>query len=587
MLDEFELPSAIRGLALDWIDDAILITDARLQLPGPRILYANPAFLAMTGYPASELSGDTPRLLQGPETDQRELDRLRHALERGQECTGGFINHRRDGEPFVQQWRIRPVHDDHGAVTHFVAISRDVTHSRRRDRRQRELEALARVQREVATGGLEIDTVRQKVADVVLNISGAESAVVEEPDAGDMVYRAVAGDAAGHLGTRVPIDRSLSGICYRELRPIVCADTALDDRVATEPARAVGFRSGVLVPLCQGYRCFGVIKAYSSTVDRFSTAERDLLQLASGVLATALESAHTFRDELHRRAALVDALPLMIAYIDRDGCFREVNSTCERWFGLPHDRLLGRELRTILGEDGFAAIEPYMAAALKGESVHFQTRGSFRSGEQQYIEGDYTPDRDSRGRIRGFYAVVRDVTGLQTLYVDYLTKVGNRRQLEEKGGGLIASAQRYGRPLSLIMMDVDHFKAINDRHGHQAGDTVLKQLGEILGAAVRTADLLARWGGEEFAIVAPETGEVDAAALAERIRARIAARDFAPVGHVTMSFGAAALTGPEDDMQALHARADRALYEAKHRGRNRVVVWGATTAVSSADTDAG
>ncbi len=129
--------------------------------------------------------------------------------------------------------------------------------------------------------------------------------------------------------------------------------------------------------------------------------------------------------------------------------------------------------------------------------------------------------------MRGFYAVVRDVTGLQTLFVDYLTKIGNRRQLEEKGAGLIEAARRYGRPLSLIMMDIDHFKAINDRHGHQAGDAVLTQMAELLHAEVRTADLLARWGGEEFAVMAPETDGAAAATLAERIRTRIAARERA------------------------------------------------------------
>ena len=558
---------------LEQIHDAVVITDTCLDPPGPRIVYVNPAFADMTGYATGELLGQTPRLLQGPDTDREQLDRLRRALESGDECTGEVVNYRRDGRPFQLQWRVIPIRDDSGRLTHFVAITRDVTSARKRERRHGELEALARVQGELATGGLDIDTVRQKVADLALSISGAESAVVEEPDGGEMVYRAVAGQAAAHLGTRVPIDHSLSGVCYRELRAIICEDSARDDRVATEPARAVGFRSGVLIPLCHGYRCFGVIKVYSGTTNCFSSAERDLLQLASGMLAAALESAHAWRSERDRRAALVDALPIMIAYIDRDGCFREVNTACERWFGLPRKRIVGHALSAVLDEEGFAAIEPYMNAALKGETVHFQTQAVFRSGDQQYVEGDYTPDRDYRGRVRGFYAVVRDVTGLQTLYVDYLTKIGNRRQLEEKGAGLIESARRYGRPLSLIMMDVDHFKAVNDHYGHQAGDAVLRELGALLGREARAADLLARWGGEEFAIVAPETTSADAATFAERIRARIDGHDFSAVPHVTMSFGVAELEGTDDDINALQGRADQALYAAKRTGRNRVVNW--------------
>jgi len=561
--------------ALDRVDDAVLITDGRTESPGPRIVYANRAFREMTGYPADELLGRTPAVLQGPETRAADVERVDRALAAGQAYRGEMTGRRRNGEALPLHWRIEPVRDGDGRLSHFIAVARDVTLERRYERRLNELEVLVRVQREVAAGGLDLDTVRQRVVRAALEVSGADGAAIEEPDGDEMVYRAVAGKAAGHAGTRLPIDGSLSGTCYRELRSIFCDDTAEDARAAVQATRAVGFRSGVLVPLCRGYRCFGVLKVYAQAPGRFSAVEQHLLELASGVLAASLESAHTYHAEVDRRERLIDALPMLIAYVDRDGRYREINAASERWFGLARAQLVGREMRDALGEHGYAAIEPYVNAALRGESVHFQTQTTFRSGDEHYLEGDYIPDLDGRGRVRGFYAAVRDVTGLQTLYTDYLTRLSNRRRLEEQGAILIEAARRYGRPLSLVMIDVDYFKSINDALGHLAGDGVLMELARVLEGEVRAADVLARWGGEEFVVLAPETTEAEAAAFAERIRARVAEHGFAPAESVTLSIGLAELAGPEEDMASLYERADRALYRAKRAGRNRVIRHGA------------
>lgn len=567
-----DLPARFAAAALDRVGDAVLITEACPDAPGPRIVYANRAFSDMTGYADDELVGATPRILQGPNTDRGVLDRLRAALEGGECFSGELVNYRRDGSEFQLELALAPLRDAQGCVTHFVASMRDITLPRQHRRRRTELEALARVQRDLAgAGGLNLDAVRQRIAEAAMEATGADGAVVEEPEGGDLVYRAVAGSAAGHLGLRIPKGDSLSGACYRELRVIVCHDTARDERVAAEAARAVGFASGVLVPLVQGYRCFGVLKVFAAEPGRFGHRERDFLELASGMLAGALETAHTYHAEVSRRGLLLDSLPMLVAYVDRDGRYREVNAAYERWFGVTQERLVGREMRCVLGEDGYAPIEPYVNAVLRGEAVHYETSVTAPSGDVRYLQGDYTPDLDRNGRQRGFFAVARDVTGLQTLYTDYLTEIHNRRKLEEQGATLIEAARRYGRPLSLVMMDVDHFKSINDDHGHPAGDAVLRMLARVLQDEVRAADLLARWGGEEFAIVAPETTEADAAAFAERIRARIAGHEFVPVGPVTASFGVATLDTGAEDMGALQARADAALYRAKRAGRNRVV----------------
>jgi diguanylate cyclase (GGDEF)-like protein len=159
-------------------------------------------------------------------------------------------------------------------------------------------------------------------------------------------------------------------------------------------------------------------------------------------------------------------------------------------------------------------------------------------------------------------------------HIDGLTRLLNRHRLDEDLAAECRRSARYGRPLSVIMMDVDHFKTFNDAHGHPAGDLVLQNVAEVLRLNVRATDSAYRYGGEEFLVVLRETDEAGAGMLAERLRAameRTLARQPAGRG-VTASFGVAqygesrALPGP------LVEAADRALYRAKHAGRNRVVV---------------
>jgi len=153
--------------------------------------------------------------------------------------------------------------------------------------------------------------------------------------------------------------------------------------------------------------------------------------------------------------------------------------------------------------------------------------------------------------------------------LDPLTRAINRRKLAEVLADEAARADRYGAPLSVVLLDIDHFKAINDTHGHEAGDTVLVELAGRLRATLRQVDRLARFGGEEFVVVAPGVGLEATAELAERLRQAVADKDFATAGRVTASFGVAERAPGEDPERAL-GRADKALYRAKNSGRNRV-----------------
>jgi diguanylate cyclase (GGDEF)-like protein len=156
----------------------------------------------------------------------------------------------------------------------------------------------------------------------------------------------------------------------------------------------------------------------------------------------------------------------------------------------------------------------------------------------------------------------------QLSLADPLTGVGNRRAFDEAVAEELARARRTGAPLGLVMLDVDHFKRFNDRHGHQAGDDVLVAVARVLGEVARAEDRACRVGGEEFAILLPGADETASAAVAERIRAGVASA--AAAEPITVSLGVAATRG-EHDAAALFAQADGRLYAAKEAGRNRVV----------------
>jgi diguanylate cyclase (GGDEF)-like protein len=152
--------------------------------------------------------------------------------------------------------------------------------------------------------------------------------------------------------------------------------------------------------------------------------------------------------------------------------------------------------------------------------------------------------------------------------------VYNHRTFQERLAQEIARAHRYSHPLSLLMIDVDHFKMYNDTHGHPQGDTVLQALARLLREMSRTSDTVARYGGEEFAIILPETDSVSAQKIGERLREQVERHPFPgqelmPGGTLTISIGVAThvCAGSKD---ALLQAADAALYTAKHKGRNRV-----------------
>jgi two-component system, cell cycle response regulator len=164
----------------------------------------------------------------------------------------------------------------------------------------------------------------------------------------------------------------------------------------------------------------------------------------------------------------------------------------------------------------------------------------------------------------------------QLAVTDGLTGLYNHRHFHERLSLEVERSQRSGLPLSLLMLDVDHFKQFNDQFGHPAGDEVLRQLARVLADTRRANDVVARYGGEEFAVILVDTAKFTAAKVAERIRERVAGHDFTEAaqraGRIGVSIGVATFPDDGSDAEALVRAADAALYTAKRAGRNRVVL---------------
>ncbi|MCL4322155.1 MAG: diguanylate cyclase [Deltaproteobacteria bacterium] len=267
------------------------------------------------------------------------------------------------------------------------------------------------------------------------------------------------------------------------------------------------------------------------------------------------------------------------------------NPAAVECFGYPEKELYDMYVWDLFGEKDKPIIKANIERRLKGEQFYFEyTFHTFtKKGEEKYILF-HVQTIVYQGRFVAL-AIFFDITAKvlseresekEKLYfqelseTDHLTGIFNRRKLEKSLGEYVKLALRYNRPLSLIMFDIDHFKAMNDSYGHQIGDNVLIELANLVKNNLRETDFFARFGGEEFIILMPETDLAYAKAKAESLRRLIEKNIFKYIYRLTCSFGVVEygekdnLGNTQDIIGSLIKRVDNALYRAKENGRNRV-----------------
>jgi diguanylate cyclase (GGDEF)-like protein len=298
---------------------------------------------------------------------------------------------------------------------------------------------------------------------------------------------------------------------------------------------------------------------------------------------------------------LMEMLAIPVFVLDATSRVMIWNRACERLTGVPSSEVIGtrehwrsffdQERPTLadqlIRERGgdVAQLHPH-PGSIHAPGAHLSAESWCdmpRVGKRRYLATDASPIFDERGKLSAVVQTLRDMTeekqaqlALEQLATrDGLTGLANRRCFDETLHAEWARALRQRQPLSLLMVDVDNFKAYNDANGHLGGDECLKRIATAVSSEMRANDLVARYGGEEFAVILPNQSLKGAAVVAERIRTRVeqlqVPNRMAPSEHVTVSIGAAtALASPENSASDLVAIADAALYRAKHMGRNRI-----------------
>ena len=554
----------------------------------------NPAFTSITGYTPSETIGRNPRLLMSPRQGDPFFRQIYDALVRHSVWSGELWVRRKNGEDFPGLATISAVRGDAGEIANYVGVFSDLSEQKRY---QEEVHVIRRK----LEGQEDLNRLMLDTLPVIASIKDANGR-----------YVVVNERAAEFCGF------SRQDLIGRNDYEIFSAEAAEQLRAGDGPT---GSRQS----------CVQEIRVSHRGAERYLLSNKQAVTINGEHYVIGASVDITERKQAEQRAGDEREILSMVARI-RD--LPEIlDAICVRMERHLHG---GKASIMILGDDGIRlrmgaapGLPPAYLNAIEGLEIGPQAGscGTAVYSRQPTIAEDIATDtrwaayRDlaldhglracwsfpifsSEGKVLGAFALyyrsprrptqheldlVDEVTHLasialeraqatEQLYrmatIDMLTNIANRQQLLATCQREIARAQRSKHPLSLCMIDIDHFKSFNDNYGHAVGDTVLKGVAALLVKALRKVDTCGRYGGEEFVALLPETDSPASLQVVERVRATIAQASFA-VGNaldlrVTVSIGLCAMS-QDETLEQLLIRADSALYEAKRSGRNRVV----------------
>lgn len=278
--------------------------------------------------------------------------------------------------------------------------------------------------------------------------------------------------------------------------------------------------------------------------------------------------------------------PIGMAIVSLNGHFTQVNEALANILGYTIKQLQKKTFQQITHPDDLQSDLLQFEQLRDGLIKNYQMEKRYihKKGNLIWVLLSVSVVRDAADKALYFISQVQDITERKFLMdklslqarLDYLTNLSNRRHFMEQADAELQRSRRYKTPLALLMIDIDHFKSINDNYRHKVGDLVLQKLSTMLVDSLRQVDVLGRIGGEEFAILLPESKLENAVEVAERLRVQVAntklALENGEIIRFTVSIGVALLDKPDIDLDALFSSADEALYQAKNTGRNRVCV---------------
>lgn len=283
---------------------------------------------------------------------------------------------------------------------------------------------------------------------------------------------------------------------------------------------------------------------------------------------------------------IIETEPECVKVLAADGTLLQMNRAGLQMIEAASDtQVVGHKMTELVTPEFRDAFDSLNKRVNQGESGTLEFEIVGLKGTHRWLDTHAVPMRDVKGQITGLLAVTRDITARKRVdqelkrlaQIDSLTNLANRRHFMELAEQELSRTLRYGGPLSVLMLDLDHFKNINDTYGHKIGDLVLQKFGGLVRQTLRDVDAVGRVGGEEFAVVLPQTDGEHALEVAERLCRLTAdtavALDQGRPLHFTVSIGLTTLAGANSNIDTLLGQADQALYEAKNSGRNRVCAY--------------
>jgi diguanylate cyclase (GGDEF)-like protein/PAS domain S-box-containing protein len=518
--------------------DSVLVTEAEpidLASGGPRILYVNEAFTAMTGYSPGEAIGSTPRMLQSPRTDRDELDRLRRALVAWEPVEVELLNVRKDGSEFWVQFIVVPVADEAGWYTHWVSIQRDVTGRRRR---MDELREMVRGTSEVVLL-VDLDgTIRARspAADRTLAVNGRDLIGVGVVDFVAPEQRGALREALGSLARPDGVDVTLE----------------------------------ILLNTTSGGRWFNAA-ARLARVDDTGT----MVVITAVDVTERREQRAALRQARERfRGAFSDA-PIGMAVHAPDGALLGVNAQLSRLLGRDEQTLLTMSLDDLVHPDDRqeSRAERGQVSAGSVSVARRETRLLHADGRTVGVMLSSSIVRRDADSVE-LVVHVEDISERKALEArlthqamhDGLTHLPNRALFLDRLEIALRRGERAGTPVSVLFLDLDKFKAINDSRGHEIGDDVLAATAKRLTALIRPGDTAARFGGDEFTILCDGAHADEALLIAKRIAQVFEAPVRLPRQgdmHLRASIGIATSATSTATADDLLRDADMAMYAAK------------------------
>ncbi|MDP3466606.1 MAG: diguanylate cyclase [Sulfuricurvum sp.] len=305
-----------------------------------------------------------------------------------------------------------------------------------------------------------------------------------------------------------------------------------------------------------------------------ATVEGDIL---SGMIIDMRELKKS-REEIDKLSKVIEQIDDAVVITNKYGTITYVNEAFSRHTGYTREYVLGKTPRMLKSDKHDEAFyRELWQTILRGEVFRGTIINTKQNGDLFYENKTITPLKDDKNNIVGFVSSGKDVTQERLLQqeiekiatIDKLTGLYNRHKFEKLFVLEAERSHRFLLPLSMILIDIDHFKLVNDTYGHDIGDEVLKHLVKTIQGNIRKIDIFARWGGEEFLILCPGTDLKHTRRLAEKLRLAVDHASFPEIGHVTISLGMSRFE-QDDTFSELFKRADQGLYYAKEHGRNQV-----------------